>query len=217
MPSRKSNSSARGRSAPISREDEERISSRGRRSALIQLKFGRAAHSLSALAAILLALAAIIAFYISDNPQSWLDPTKWFIPLIAGAFMSTVVVYLKWDPFMTDRTSKQFIVSLVSMIIPLVMIVLIALSVMGYIDLGEGTWIFPISFIGISLSLISIAMIWDGMSRRKSIAIISAAVPLAIMSLPNVAPQYSSLIGSRKVLWRGPGSRVWMRETSVRS
>jgi KaiC/GvpD/RAD55 family RecA-like ATPase len=187
MPSKRSNSSARGRSVPISREDEERISSRGRRSALIQLKFGRAAHFLSTLAAILLALAAIIAFYISGNPQPWLESTKWFIPLIAGAFMSTVVVYLKWDPFMTDRASKQFIVSLVSMIIPIIMIVLIALNVMGYVDLGEGAWIFPISFIGISLSLISIAMIWDGMSRRKSIAIVSAAVPLAIMSLPIIA------------------------------
>ena len=186
MPSKKSNSSDRSKRTPVSREDEERISSRGRRSALIQLKFGRGAHVLSTLAAVLLALAAIIAFYISGSPPSWLDSTKWFIPLIAGAIMSTAVVYLKWDPFMTDRNSKQFIVSLVSMIVPLIMIILIALDSMQYVEVGDGSWIFPISFVGISLSLISIAMIWDGMSRRKAIAIVSAAIPLAIMSLPIV-------------------------------
>ena len=187
MSPKKSNSSARTKGIPVSREDEERISSRGRRSALIQLKFGRAAHFLSTLAAVFLALAAIIVFYISGSPQPWLDSTKWFIPLIAGAFMSIVVVYLKWDPFMTDRNSKQFIVSLISMIVPLIMIVLLALREMRYIDFGEESWIYPISFIGISLSMISIAMIWDGMSRRKTIAIVSAAIPLAIMSLPIVA------------------------------
>ena len=190
MSPKKSDSSALAKKATISREEEERISSRGRRSALIQLKFGRAAHFLSTLAAVLLALAAIIAFmitkwdYLISNPQSWLEPMKWFVPLIAGALMSIVVVYLKWDPFMTDRNSKQFIVSLVSMIVPIVMIALIALR---YVDPGEGSWIYPISFIGISLSLISIAMIWDGMSHRKTIAVVAAAIPLAIMSLPIVA------------------------------
>ena len=190
MSPKKSDSSALAKKATISREEEERISSRGRRSALIQLKFGRAAHFLSTLAAVLLALAAIIAFmitkwdYLISNPQSWLESMKWFVPLITGAFMSIVVVYLKWDPFMTDRTSKQFIVSLVSMIFPIVMIAVIALR---YVDPSKESWIYPISFIGISLSLISIAMIWDGMSLRKTIAIVAAAIPLAIMSLPIVA------------------------------
>jgi KaiC/GvpD/RAD55 family RecA-like ATPase len=203
MPSRKSNSSDRAKRALVSQEDEERISSRGRRSAIIQLKFGRAAHVLSTLAAVLLALAAIIAFYISGNPQPWLESTKWFIPLIAGAIMSTAVVYLKWDPFMTDRSSKQFIVSLVSMIVPIIMIILIALREMRYVDLGEGNWIFPISFIGISFSLISIAMIWDGMSRRKIIAIVSAAVPLAIMSLPIIASSATGVLDILPLVYLG--------------
>lgn len=188
MSPKRFDSSALAKKATISREDEERISSRGRRSALIQLKFGRAAHFLSTLAAVLLALAAIIAFmitkwdYLISNPQSWLESTKWFIPLIAGAFMSMVVVYLKWDPFLTDRNSKHFIASIIAMAVPMLMIAVITLDTAGYIEVGSGTLIFPISFIGISLSLVSIAMIWDGMSRRKMIAIIAALVPLAIMS-----------------------------------
>jgi KaiC/GvpD/RAD55 family RecA-like ATPase len=187
MPAKRHNSPANGGRSPAPREDEERISGRARRSALLQLKFGRAAHSLSTIGAVFLAVAAIIAFYLSGSPTPWLESTKWFFPLIAGAVMSIVVMYLKWNPFMTDRTSKQFIVSLISMIVPLLMIILVVLNDVGYVDVGTGSWIYPISFIGISLSLISIAMIWDGMSRRKIIAIVAAAVPLAIMSLPLVA------------------------------
>lgn len=189
MPLKRPDSSSGSRKTPIHQADDERAASRGRRSALIQLKFGRAAHILSMIAAVLLAIAAIIAFYIASNPLPWLESSKWFIPLTAGAIMSIAVIVLKWDPFMTDRAAKHFLASIAAMAVPLAMIALIILNEMHYIDVGSGSWIYPISFVGISLSLISIAMIWNGMSRRKMIAIISAITPLAIMSLPLLAGQ----------------------------
>jgi len=70
------------------------------------------------------------------------------------------------------------------MIVPLLMIVLVILDQFGYFDLGTGNWIYPVSFVGISLSMVSIAMIWHGMSRRKGIAIVSALIPFAIMTAP---------------------------------
>jgi len=179
---RKSSSSKRpsGRSA-----EQEYSSQRARRAALIQLKFGRASHFLSTVTAVLLAIAAIIAYLISIDPGlSWLDSSKWFIPLFAGAFMSIMVVYLKWQPFLADRMSNHFMVSYISMTIPLLMIALIILDEAGYLEIGTGLWIFPVSFVGISLSMFSIAMIWEGMSRRKTIAMVSALIPFAIMAGP---------------------------------
>ncbi|MEM4264314.1 MAG: ATPase domain-containing protein [Thermoplasmata archaeon] len=185
MPSRKgSNRSGRRLSAS---DDNERaqISNKARRSALIQLKFGRASHFLSTFAAVLLALAAIVAYLISEDASlTWLENSKWLIPLIAGAFMSITVVYLKWEPFLTDRTANHFIVSYIAMAVPLILIILVVLYELNYVEVGTGGWIYPLSFVGISFSLVSIAMIWEGMSRRKVIAIVSAFVPFAIMTAP---------------------------------
>lgn len=193
MPAKRSDSRTDGKGASTYQADEDRVSSRGRRSALIQLKFGRAAHLLSTITAVLLAVAAAIAFmitnwdYLINNRQPWLEATTQYIPLITAAFMAIVIIYLKWDPFMTDRTSKHFVFSFIALAVPLLMIVLIILKELRYADIGSDSWIYPASFIGISLSLISIAMIWNGMSRRKTIAIVAAVVPLAIMSLTLVA------------------------------
>lgn len=165
--------------------DYARISERARRSALIQLKFGRASHFLSTIAAVLLALGAIIAYLISeDDSLIWLENSKWLIPLVAGAFMSIIVVYLKWEPFLTDRTAHHFMVSYFAMATPLILIILVLLDQLNFIEVGTGGWIYPCSFIGISFSLVSIAMIWDGMSRRKIIAIVAAFIPFAIMTAP---------------------------------
>ena len=185
MPSRKGTVRS-GRRSPI-RDDDERahISDKARRSALIQLKFGRASHFLSTIAAVLLAFAAIIAYLISEDASlAWLENSKWLIPLIAGAFMSIMVVYLKWEPFLTDRTAHHFIVSYIAMIVPLILIILVILDEFNYVEVGTGGWIYPLSFVGISFSLVSIAMIWEGMSRRKAIAIVSAFIPFVITTAP---------------------------------
>jgi len=142
------------------------------------------------MASVLLATAAIVVFllsdweYLADNAPSWLEDIKWFIPLLVGVVMSSIVVYLKWEPFFADKGEPHFIASFIALLVPLGMIVLIIVNSLGYLDVGTGRWIYPISFIGISISLISIAMIWEGMRRRKTIAIISALIPLTIMITP---------------------------------
>jgi len=189
MPTRRSDSRGGSRSLPTRESEDDRIISRGRRSALIQLKFGRAAHLFGAVTAVMLAIAAVISFAINNldflvsNPQPLLDAIVQFIPLLTAAAIAIAIIYLKWDPFLTDKTAKHFLVSFAALAVPLVMIVLIILKQMRYADIAYDIWIYPTSFIGISLSLISIAMIWEGMSRRKSIAVASALTPLAIMSL----------------------------------
>jgi len=173
---------------PPRETEEDRITGRGRRSALIQLKFGRAAHLLSAVTAVMLAIAAIISFMINNwdflitNPQPFLNAIVQFIPLLTATAMAAAIIYLKWDPFLTDRSSKHFLTSFAALSVPLVMIILIILRWMNYSNIADDLWIYPASFIGISLSMISIAMIWEGMSRRKGVAIASALTPLAIMS-----------------------------------
>jgi KaiC/GvpD/RAD55 family RecA-like ATPase len=201
MPTRRVDSRSGSRNLPARESEEDRLLSRGRRAALIQLKFGRAAHLLSMITAVMLAIAAIIAFLISNwdvlpGSQPLLEAMVLFIPLFTAAAISIAIIYLKWDPFLTDKGSKHFITSFVAFAVPLIMIILIILKQMGYADVADDLWIYPASFIGISLSFISIAMIWEGMSRRKFIAIASALVPPVIMSttfLTNQADIYGML------------------------
>lgn len=190
MPKRQTPPNSRSIGISTEELDNLQIARSSRRASLIQLKFGRAAHSLSAMASVMLASAAIIVFllddweYLSENAPQWLEETKWLIPLVIGVIMSAVVLYLKWDPFTADRAERHFIASLIALIVPLVVITLLVMHLLDVFNVGTGTWIYPISFLGISVSLVSIAMIWEGMRRKKTIAIVSAIIPLAIMSAP---------------------------------
>ena len=164
---------------------------RSRKAAILQLKMGRLAHIIGIASGLALALTALIAYglinwdFLSSGPE-FLTVLKWMIPLVAGLVVSIVALMIKWEPYLTDRRDAHFIMSIVAVIVPSLLIVLITLDELGYFALGRPDWLYSASLLGISLALISLAMTWEGNSRRRTISIVSAVFPPVLLIFPVV-------------------------------
>jgi len=178
--------SRRGHSAE---EIEQSEFSRSRKSAILQLTMGRLAHTIGIAAGLALAATAVLAYlqenwdWLSSAPE-WTISLNWVVPLIAGVVVSAIALYAKWEPYFADRGEPHFIMSIVAVAVPAFFIALIVLDETGYYALGRPSWLYPASLLGISLTLASLAMTWDGNSNRKTISIASAAFPSVLLIFP---------------------------------
>jgi hypothetical protein len=109
---------------------------------------------------------------------------KWTIPLIAGIVVAIVALYVKWEPYVADKEEPHFIMSIAALVVPAMLLALMFLKNTDRILFGTPNWLYPVSLLGISLTEISLAMTWEGTSRRKTISIAAAVFPIAIMSFP---------------------------------
>ena len=164
---------------------------RSRKAAILQLRMGRSAHVLGLVSGLALAATAILA-YLMENWTLFLDAPeyvmalKWIVPLAAGVLVAAVALALKWEPYFADRTSAHFVTSVCALVVPALFIMLIALDEMGELALGRPDWLYPVSLLGMSLTLISLALSWEGWSRRKTISIVSAVFPPVLLTFPMV-------------------------------
>jgi len=162
---------------------------RSRKAALLQLKMGRLAHTIGIASALTLALTAIIAYllvnwdYLADAPEI-VTVLKWVIPLVAGVAVGLVGVLMKWEPYLADHDEPHFIMSFVALAVPLVFLVLIWMDELGYVGLGRPDWLYSASLLGFTLTELSLAMTWEGKSRRKTISMVSAVLPPIILLFP---------------------------------
>jgi KaiC/GvpD/RAD55 family RecA-like ATPase len=181
-------------SPPLSRKSYvEQVESaevkRSRKAAILQLKMGRLAHVIGIASGLALALTALIAYglvywdFLRNGP-GFLTILKWMIPLVAGLVVSIVALMIKWEPYLTDRRDAHFIMSIVAIAVPSLIIALIALDELGYLAIGRPDWLYSASLLGISLALISLAMTWEGTSRRRTISIVSAVFPPILLLFP---------------------------------
>lgn len=159
-----------------------------RRSALLQLHMGRAAHMYSILGALALATSSFIQLLLQPGrPLEDLPPTaKVFLPLlvpiVAGALIATAVISLKWEPYRRDRFSGHFIVSLWAFASAVLVLLTLIVQTLQLFPIDTTAWVYPGLFSGISLSLVSMGMTWDGWGRRKMLSIVAAILPMAIMA-----------------------------------
>ena len=164
---------------------------RSRKAAMLQLRMGRMAHGLSIVSGLALALTAVIAYllenwsYLMDAPEH-VTVLKWVLPLVAGAAVAAIALAVKWEPYFADRGTMHFILSVCGLVVPLLFIILIALDEAGKVAFGRPTWLYPASLLGISLTLASLAMTWEGRGRRKCISIASAAFPPVLLTFPMI-------------------------------
>jgi len=181
-------------SPPLSRRSYvEQVESaevkRSRKAAILQLKMGRLAHIIGIASGLALALTALIAYglvnwdFLRNGPE-FLTVLKWMIPLVAGVVVSVVALMIKWEPYLTDRRDAHFIMSIAAIVVPSLLIALIVLDELGYVTLGRPDWLYSASLLGISLALISLAMTWEGTSRRRTISIVSALFPPVLLFFP---------------------------------
>jgi KaiC/GvpD/RAD55 family RecA-like ATPase len=156
---------------------------------MLQLKMGRLAHSIGIASALVLALTAVIAYGLEnwkfmEDSSELVTELKWTLPLIAGVIVAVVALYVKWEPYVADREEPHFIMSVVAAVVPAMLLAIIFLKETDNVLLGAPNWLYPTSLLGISLTEISLAMTWEGTSRRKSISIAGAVFPIALMSFP---------------------------------
>ena len=140
---------------------------RSRKAAILQLRLGRSAHVLSTVSGLALAATAILAYLLEnwspliDAPE-YVTLLKWVVPLFAGILVAAVALALKWEPYFADRREAHFVLSACALIVPIFFVLLIALDEMGELALGRPDWLYPVSLLGISLTLIALALAWEG-------------------------------------------------------
>jgi KaiC/GvpD/RAD55 family RecA-like ATPase len=162
---------------------------RSRKAAILQLRIGRLAHIIGIASGLALALTAVIAYglinwdFLRDAPD-WLTTLKWIIPLVAGVAVAIVGLAIKWEPYFTDREEPHFVASIVALVAPVFIIVLIILDEYNYVQLGRPAWLYPASLLGICLTMISLAMTWEGTSSRKTISVVAGVFPLVLLVFP---------------------------------
>ena len=164
---------------------------RARKAAMLQLRMGRTAHVLGLASGLALAATAVLAYLLEnwdmliDAPE-YVTVLKWILPLLAGIVAALVSLGVKWEPYFADRREPHFVLNAVALIVPAVFVVLIALDEMGEVALGRPDWLYPASLLGITLTMISLALTWEGRGRRKAISIAAALFPPSLLIFPMV-------------------------------
>ncbi len=170
---------------------EQAETPRARKAAMLQLRIGRLAHVLGIVSGLALAATAVLAYLLENwsyftDASEYVTVLKWVLPLSAGVLVAAIALAVKWEPYFADRTEPHFILGILALLVPALFIVLIALDEAGKVSLGRPDWLYPASLLGISLTLASLAMTWEGRGRRKIISIASAAFPPVLLIFPMI-------------------------------
>ncbi len=168
---------------------------------MLQLRMGRLAHTIGIASGLALALTAVIAYGLQNwsflgTVSGLVHDLTWIVPLVAGLICGLAALYVKWGPYVADRGEPHFVMSLASVVIPAMFLVLILLRGTGDVLFGSSFWLYPVSLLGISLTLISLAMTWEGGSRRKTISVAAAVFPIALMSFPIIYHPAETILAS---------------------
>lgn len=172
--------------------------------ARLQLRIGRSAHGYGVIAAMVLTFNAILAYLMeitdifSDPPFSWTALLLWILPMAVGAGVGVAALALKWEHYSYERTSAHFILTLLGIIIPIIGLVVVLVSELGVFRIQYAPWIYPVSILGFSFVMTSMAMTWRGKGLRKGTSIGSSIIPLVllglIMVLSSLPPSYLPLV-----------------------
>ncbi len=157
---------------------------------LLQLTFGRHAHGYGIVAAVaflvnaLLLVAMILSPTFPTLPGGYPEFTLWLIPAAAGAFASVDAVRLKREPYRRQYLSRHFITSTLGMVLFFIVAAFIFLVNWRIVPASILPWVYPLSVLGVPLTIISMAMTWEGVGMRKAGSIVLALVlPFSILLL----------------------------------
>lgn len=179
----RSEGSSKGKQEPKVAPDPEQAE----RMALLQLRIGRASHQYSMAAAIALAVSGILLLLMEPGrpleglPRDAKLMLPWLAPIMAGAFIATGAFALKWRAYAGARLSPHFLLTLVAFIVSVGTLLRLILQSLDDLEPQAVAWVYPSALAGISLTLISLAITWRGIGRRKLTSILSAAFPTAVM------------------------------------
>ncbi len=149
---------------------------------LLQLTYGRHAHGYGIAAAVAFLVDALLLLFLSTSatapilPGGYPDFTLWLLPAVAGAVSSVDAVRLKREPYSRQYLSRHFIMSLMGMVLFFVVATFIFLVIGRIAPSWILPWIFPVAVLGVPLTIISMAMTWEGLGGRKAASIALALI-----------------------------------------
>ena len=187
---------------------------------LLQLTFGRHAHGYGIVAAVAFLVDALLLLFMSTSPAfptlpgGYQDFTLWLIPAVAGAIASVDAVRLKREPYSRQYLSRHFIMSTLGMALFFLVAAFIFLVIGRILPSWILPWVYPLAVLGVPLTIISMAMTWEGLGARKSGSIVLALVlPIGMLLLvlgnvtiapaPGTPPSVANLSAPIVVLFAG--------------
>ena len=157
---------------------------------LLQLTFGRHAHGYGIVAAVAFLVDALLLLFMSTTPSAPILPggypdfTLWLIPAVAGAVASVDAVRLKREPYSRQYMSRHFIMSTLGMVLFFIVAAFIFLVIGRIAPTWILPWVFPLAVLGVPLTIVSMAMTWEGLGGRKAGSIVLALIlPVGILLL----------------------------------
>ncbi|MCJ2556226.1 MAG: hypothetical protein LN415_03860 [Candidatus Thermoplasmatota archaeon] len=172
--------------------------------ARLQLRMGRAAHGYGVIAAMVLTFNAILA-YLMEVTEIFADPPfssavllLWTLPMMIGIGVGASALALKWEPYSYERTSGHFILTVLGTTVPVIGLVIVLVAESGVLQFQYLPWIYPVSLLGLSLTMISMAMTWRGKGLRKVTSVGSSTIPMVLVSMIMIVsalpPSYLPLV-----------------------
>ncbi len=156
--------------------------------ALLQLKIGRSAHYYSVAVSVALLLDAFLVLYFqpslkSISPKALVDLFPVVFPLVGGLYLSGVAFKLKWDASRFFFSETHFLVTLGALGLNGLLTFLFAARLVGFGP--TATWnllptLYPLVLLGVSVPLVSLALVWTDWSNRKVAAFVAALAPVPI-------------------------------------
>jgi len=125
---------------------------------------------------------ALWGYYIDE--RSLVVEMSWVLPLVMGLLASLVILWTLFKPRKVSRFSVPFYLSVAGLAVSLVVLIVQQLDAFQVLSLGSHSWLYPISVLGISLAMVSLALGGTGSRRDKSVSAIAAFIPPVIMSFP---------------------------------
>ena len=160
---------------------------------LLQLAFARHAHGYGIASAVALLVNAVLLWVLnsSSEPNLLLSPflgywdySFWLIPAAMGGIASVDAVRLKREPYGRHYLSRHFVTSTLGMVLFFLVAAVIVLMIQGIIPDGLRLWIYPLSVLGVPLTISSMAMTWQGLGARKAGSIgLAAILPILVLLL----------------------------------
>lgn len=125
--------------------------------------------------------------YFVDTRTIWFQ-MRWIAPLVLGALAS----YLSMTELakaVSERSLRGAWVSRIGLLVSVAALTVLELDSFRVINIGSPTsqvWLYPVSLVGISFAMISLAMSREGGARDERLSVLAALVPLALLTFPAV-------------------------------
>jgi KaiC/GvpD/RAD55 family RecA-like ATPase len=154
--------------------------------ALLQLQIGRTAHYYCVAIFVALLVDGFLVLFFPPNlfaaiPRLQLRSLYFLaFPLVAGLYLSLFALRVKWVEYQVWPWERHFSVTFGAFGLNLLIAYLYFARVFGFGATGAWSllpWFYPVTLVGLTATLVGLAMTWPGTAQMKLAAVATALVP----------------------------------------